>query len=122
MAKERIIITETMDWQGITLSVSYEANWLNMERSSKHAVAHLQVEAISPMRARLPITETGYRSHFQHPGAIAMVGGALAYVRIWLDEEAQSRPGGQPPTIAVLGGRAFQRGERNARLAATSGG
>ena len=89
MRKERDIITATMDWQGITLSVSYEAEYLGFSRNSECAMAHLQVEAISPARTRLPITETGYRSHFIHPSAVEELGGPVAYARTWLDHAAK---------------------------------
>lgn len=77
-----------IDWQGITLSVTYEPTWLGRARSPDCAVAHLQVQTITPERSPLPITETGYRSHFVHPDDVAQLGGPVAYVRAWLDAEA----------------------------------
>ena len=50
---------------------------------------HLAIESIAPERAPLPITGTGYRSHFMQPGTIAAHGGdVVAQVKAWLDEEA----------------------------------
>lgn len=54
-------------------------------------VEHLVVESISPERARLPITETGYRSHFLTPGTVAAHGGPVAATRMLLDEAAASQ-------------------------------
>lgn len=54
-------------------------------------VEHLAVESISPERARLPITETGYRSHFVQPGTVAAYGGPVAATRALLDEAAASK-------------------------------
>ncbi|MBI1262751.1 MAG: hypothetical protein GC184_13615 [Rhizobiales bacterium] len=88
MTKQCHIIIETIDWQGIALSVAYEPNWLSME--GEYTVAHLQIEAVAPERAPLPITETGYRSHFLSPEEITEAGGAVAYARAWLDYAAQS--------------------------------
>lgn len=90
MRKRRGILVETMDWQGITLSVSYDAEYLGFARGSECAVAHLQVEAVHPQHAPLSITETGYRSHFIHPSAIDDAGGTTAFVIAWLDEAARS--------------------------------
>ncbi len=39
--------------------------------------------------APLPVTETGYRSHFIQVGLVEATGGPAAYVRRWLDEEAR---------------------------------
>ena len=82
--------TSTIDWQGITLSVTYEPNYLGGDGSSPSSLAHLQVLATAPDRAPLPMTETGYRSHFLHPSFVNEAGGPVAYVITWLDAEAQS--------------------------------
>jgi hypothetical protein len=54
-------------------------------------VEHLAVESVSPERARLPITETGYRSHFVHPGTVAAYGGPVAATKALLDDAAASK-------------------------------
>jgi hypothetical protein len=84
MEKERHIVTIAIDWQGIALSVSYEAEWLGKGA----CIAHLQV--LTPDRRPLPITETGYRSHFVPLGEVEAAGGPVAYVFAWLDEEASN--------------------------------
>ena len=40
--------------------------------------------------AQIPITETGYRSHFSPSGIVEEHGGPEAYVLAWLDHAAQS--------------------------------
>ncbi|MFT4075640.1 MAG: hypothetical protein QM647_08900 [Asticcacaulis sp.] len=87
MTTERTIETFIIDWQGITLSVTYEANWMNCKRPG---YAHLQIESITPRRMPLPITETGYRSHFIHPSAVVELDGPVAYVLAWLDATANA--------------------------------
>jgi hypothetical protein len=42
----------------------------------------LQVRSIDPEDAPLPITETGYRSHF-------IAASAVAYVDVWLSAESE---------------------------------
>ncbi len=57
--------THRFQWQGIEMEAVYTPlKW--------GVIAHLQVRSVHPERARLPITETGYRSQ----------------VIAWLDEEA----------------------------------
>lgn len=85
MTREPHIETFTTDWQGIALSVSYEVRWLNLESAT---VAHLQIKSTGC--ERLPITETGYRSHFLPAEEVARAGGPVAYTVAWLDYLAQS--------------------------------
>ncbi|WCT74294.1 hypothetical protein PQ455_03435 [Sphingomonas naphthae] len=55
------------------------------------AIAHLEIRSFEPPRAPLPITETGYRSHFHPPGTIETHGGdVVAQVTAWLDQEART--------------------------------
>ncbi|MFN7389901.1 hypothetical protein [Brevundimonas sp.] len=91
MENQRTIQIDTLQWEGITIEVSYEAEWLGFRRSSDMAVAHLQVRSIAPERAPLPITETGYRSHFVHPDEIDRLGGPEFYVTVWLNETARTQ-------------------------------
>lgn len=92
MSPARTQVAATIDWQGITVEIVYEPNWLNLaNRTGDLASAHLEIRSIKPERAPLPITETGYRSHFLHPGEIDLLGGPVAYVQTWLDEMAESK-------------------------------
>lgn len=81
----RIVDTFEFIWRNIPLIVRYESRWLNSEATN---VAHLQVESAS--RERLPITETGYRSHFAPAAEINEAGGPVAYTVAWLDDMARS--------------------------------
>jgi hypothetical protein len=51
-------------------------------------MAHVEIEAIEPARAVLPVTETGYRSHFAPEAEFIAAGGALEFVSAALDEAA----------------------------------
>ena len=70
-------------WNEITISIIHTRKWCDQ-------IDHLDVQSISPERARLPITETGYKSHFHHEEALAEYSDAKAYVLAWLDHEAKS--------------------------------
>ena len=70
-------------WQGIEIEATYTPRYYG------GFVAHLAIRSIAPEGARLPITETGYRSHFHRPGTIEAQGGdVVAQVMAWLDGEA----------------------------------
>lgn len=86
MENQRSIETFTVDWQGIALLVSYEVRWLYLESTDS---AHLQAKSVG--RIQLPITETGYRSHFVPAEEIAQSGGPVACAAAWLDYMAQLR-------------------------------
>ncbi|MET4898526.1 hypothetical protein RN629_15425 [Sphingomonadaceae bacterium jetA1] len=59
-----------LDWQGIEIEARYwPIKW--------GAIAHLEIESVAPERAPLPISATGYRSHFHQPGTIEANGGAV---------------------------------------------
>ena len=72
-------------WQGIEIEATYTPlKW--------KTIAHLEIRSIKPEHAPLPITETGYRSHFHQPGTVEALGGdVIAQVIAWLDEEAAGR-------------------------------
>lgn len=77
--------TYRIDWQGLGVTIRWAPHWTN---SSTYPVAHL--ELISDGRVKLPVTETGYRSHFTSREGVEDHGGPVAFVIAWLDHEAQS--------------------------------
>jgi hypothetical protein len=76
-------------WNGILLEISHNAQWLPPDIMGED-LAHIEVQSIAPMDAPLPITATGYRSHFIAASAIAAAGGPVAYVDVWLTAESDS--------------------------------
>lgn len=74
--------TYHFQWEGIEIEATYDpAKW--------GVIAHLEIESINPPRAPLPITETGYKSHFHPCGTVEANGGdVVAQIIAWLDEEA----------------------------------
>ncbi len=83
MKTENPITTDMLEWQGITISVSCERDYATMR-----GLTHLSIHVLEPSTSKLPITETGYRSHFLSEAEVAELGGPLGYVRAWLDAEA----------------------------------
>ncbi|GHF70160.1 hypothetical protein [Seohaeicola zhoushanensis] len=80
-----------VDWRGIMIEIRYAPNWMDLSEVYGYQLAHLEVESIEPARAVLPITETGYRSHFIADADIHAAGGPVAFM---LDaiEQAASHP------------------------------
>jgi hypothetical protein len=76
-------------WSGITIRITYDPEWMG-ERGTDFCIALLELEAIEPAQAKLPVTETGYRSHFPHPAEIELAGGPGAFVTGWLEAQAGS--------------------------------
>ncbi|MDH4745869.1 hypothetical protein OMP43_17730 [Sphingomonas sp. CBMAI 2297] len=87
-------------WRGIEIEARYwPLKW--------GVTAHLEIESVMPARARLPITNTGYRSHFHPVGTVEAGGGyVVAQVTAWLDEEA-AKPGWQTYIEASRQGELF---------------
>ena len=70
-------------WEGIEIEAIY------VPRSWGGVIAHLEIESIQPPRAPLPITETGYKSHYHPCGTVEANGGdVVVQIIAWLDEEA----------------------------------
>jgi len=79
--------TYRLTWEGIEIEARYDPKYAG------GIIAHLEVEAINPERAKLPMTETGYRSHFHQVGTIEAEhnGNVVQAVTHWLNKEAQSK-------------------------------
>jgi hypothetical protein len=78
-----------LEWRGILIAVRYCPDW-----SEAHAqimgrpVAHLEIETIEPAHAPLPLTSTGYRSHFVDAAEVAAAADPASYVLEALDMAA----------------------------------
>lgn len=70
----------TIIWRGVQIDIAFTPEAFGM-------VDHIELRTEG--KAPLPVTETGYRSHFTHKGTVAEYGGAVAFVTAWLDHEAE---------------------------------
>lgn len=84
MSKVSQIITEVIDWQGLTLSVTFDPDWNGWGH-----VAHMEIVTVKPDRAPNPISETGYKSNFVCLNEIENAQELRHYVLAWLEEEAK---------------------------------
>ena len=73
---EQYIIT----WRSVEIEITYTPDKFGM-------VDHIELRTEN--KAPLPVTETGYHSHFMNRGAVAHYGGAVTFVTAWLDHEAK---------------------------------
>jgi len=69
----------TIIWRGVRIEITFTPDAFGM-------ADHIELRAED--RAPLPVTETGYRSHFMNKGTVAEHGGAVGFVVAWLDHEA----------------------------------
>jgi hypothetical protein len=76
--------TVRLVWRGITCRVRHTPKYFGDSD-------HVEIEVVSPKGAPLPITTTGYRSHFLGADELADAGGPAAFVTAWLDREARSK-------------------------------
>lgn len=70
-------------WRGIDLTIRHCADWCAM-------VGMDHIEVVTDGRVSLPITGTGYKSHFVPPEQIAKIGTPLDNVIAWLDHAAET--------------------------------
>lgn len=85
------IFTQRIEWHGITIEINYEPDWSPAYTGTYGTpLAHLQIRSLDPECAALPITETGYLSHFIPASDINEYGGLIAFVRDALDEAAEN--------------------------------
>ncbi len=75
--------TYRFKWRGIEIEACYTpVKW--------EVIAHLEIKSINPIGTPLPMTKTGYRSHYHPIGTIEASGyDIISYVRAWLDKEAE---------------------------------
>ena len=92
-APRRTILTETVVWEGITILVSFEPDWLGLGAAAldDDACAHLELQVLEPKGAPLPLTDTGYWSDFLSLSEAQEAGGPAAVAVELLEEFAQTQ-------------------------------
>jgi hypothetical protein len=88
----REISTETFTWNGITVLVSFEPDWLGLSAAGfEDPCSHLELQVLEPQGAPLPVTDTGYWSEFLDFGEAEEAGGAKSIAVSLLDEFAETQ-------------------------------
>ena len=75
-------ITCQINCRGVAIRIDYRENRWNSDFD--HIELHAEKGRI------IPVTETGYRSHFLQTGIVDEYGGPEEFVCAWLDHEAQN--------------------------------
>ena len=79
--------THTMTWQGIDIEIRWTEGWLDFDDGT--SMGHMEIRSISPKDHPLPMTETGYRSHFTKADEVNEYGGPANYAEAWLVQDAK---------------------------------
>lgn len=78
-------------WDGIEIEIGFCRNWTKaFSKDDEFNVSHIEVRSLSPERAALPITGTGYRSIFINEPEVAEFSHPVDYVIAMLDDAAKS--------------------------------
>ena len=72
--------TFTTTWRGIALHITFTPDAFSL-------ADHIEIRTEN--RQPIPVTETGYRSHFRQPGTVEAMGGAVALIIEWLEAKAK---------------------------------
>ena len=72
-------------WRGIVCRVTHERDYISKGWS------HIELRVVRPKGRPLPITDTGYRSHFLDEDVLYAAGGPVSFFHAWLDREANTK-------------------------------
>ena len=73
--------TETLVWQVQEIEVRYDPAPFNIASHIGEVISHIEIRTIAPEKAALPITETGYKSHFTPNGNVDNYKTPVAFVK-----------------------------------------
>jgi len=76
---------ERFTWRGIEMSATHEPNYISTGWS------HIELRVLKPKGIPVPITSSGYLSHFLDEADLKTAGGLSAFFRAWLDREANAK-------------------------------
>lgn len=72
-------------WRHVTCRIRHTPNYLSQGWS------HIEIIVLTPKGAPIPITDTGYRSHFLDEDQLAAAGGPAKFFLDWLEREATTK-------------------------------
>ena len=80
---------QIIHWQGYKIELNCKSNPFNLQQSVGINMMHIELRTLVPAKAPLPVTETGYSSHFINAEVVAEYDTPAAYVLAWLGHAAQ---------------------------------
>lgn len=85
-------VTQYMTWDNIKLAVRFHPDRFPVANQEiDDPMAHLEIHVLEPEKAILPITDTGYKSHFAPKSAILSHGSPAGFVKEWLKAQSQTK-------------------------------
>jgi hypothetical protein len=72
-------------WRHVTCRVRHTPNYISTGWS------HIEIMVVKPKGAPIPITGTGYKSHFLDEELLAKGGGPVAFFSRWIEQEATTK-------------------------------
>lgn len=84
-ARQQTVRRHRLIWRDWTLTVRHTTNYLGFKED------HIEITVAKPKGAPIPITDTGYRSHFMQAADLKRAGGPVAFVTAWLEQEARTK-------------------------------
>ena len=78
------VTTHKLVWRDITCRVRRTPNYISK------GWTHLELIVVTPKGAPVPITTTGYLSHFLDEDLLAKNGGPVAFFLAWIEREART--------------------------------
>ena len=83
--KKKTLTSHKLIWRDVTCRVRHTPNYIS------RGWTHIEIIVVKPKGAPLPITETGYRSHFMAPLDLINAGGPVTYVTAWIEKESRGK-------------------------------
>ena len=83
--KKSITTTHKLVWRHVICRVRHTPNYISKGWS------HIEIIVLTPKCAPLPITQTGYLSHFLDEEHLATAGGPVAFFLDWIEREARTK-------------------------------
>ena len=85
VAKKPTGTTSRLLWRDVICRVRHTPNYLSKGWS------HIEIIVVTPKGAPLPITQTGYLSHFLDEEMLATAGGPVGFFLDWIEREAKTK-------------------------------
>lgn len=82
----------TIEWESIEIEITYVKSYSGaFEYHYGYPISHIEIRTINPAKAPLPITQTGYRSHFMPSPVPKTRGQVIDMIVEQLDKGAKSK-------------------------------
>ena len=108
-----------IDWKNPVTSETVRVRITHARNYLSQGTDHLEIQSIKPSKAPLPITATGYLSHFIAPLDLINAGGPVAFITAWIERDASGKAWTKSAT-AKAQGDLFQWAEAKSEVSAKS--